>query len=115
MAKRADRGNKLDLWLRDHGITQAEASRILKVAQATLHRIRNGEPPTLRNAARIVAATDGQVTYVDLLGPTVWNNLHRFNGTLKGRDPKIVKRERFLADAKVREAKRQARRAAEAA
>lgn len=73
----------LERWLRKTGMTQMEASRLLGMPQSSINRItRESLPPTLRNAAKIVRATGGEVGYEDLLGPTVTRTLWRFNGRL---------------------------------
>ncbi len=104
--------NKLDQWLFEKDISQAEASRRLGIAQATVSRIRCGEPPTLRNASCIVHATDGEITYEDLLGPKVRKQLYRFDSKLQPLDPEKVARE---LPARIRERKRKQRRVSERA
>jgi len=73
----------LERWLHKHAMTQMEASSRLGMPQSSINRITSGNlPPTLRNAAKIVRATGGEVGYEDLLGPTVTRTLWRFNGRL---------------------------------
>jgi transcriptional regulator with XRE-family HTH domain len=73
----------LNRWLRRQKISQYEAARRLKIPQSSINRITNdGLPPTLRNAAKIVRATNGEVGYEDLLGPSVTRTIWRYNGKL---------------------------------
>lgn len=73
----------LDRWLRKHRVSQYQAAKLLKIPQSSINRITNdGLPPTLRNAAKIVRATDGEVGYEDLLGPAVARRIWRYNGRL---------------------------------
>lgn len=73
----------LDRWLEKNGVSEAEASRKLGMAQSAINRITYSRlPPNLRNAAKIVRGTNGEVTYEDLLGSEFRRNLRRFNGRL---------------------------------
>ncbi len=72
----------LKTWLDENDISQSEAARRLKLSQATLSRTLAGDPPTLRNASKIVRGTNGSVTYEDLLGGSVLRNLWRYDGCL---------------------------------
>ena len=68
----------LTKWLGRHRISQYEAARRLQIPQSSINRITNdGLPPTLRNAAKIVRATNGEVSYEDLLGPSVARTISR--------------------------------------
>ena len=64
-------------------LSQSEAARRLGIAQSALSRITHDLlPPTLRHAAKIVRATDGEVDYEDLLGPSFRRNLWRYDAAL---------------------------------
>ena len=81
----------LEHWLRKHAMTQMEASRLLGMPQSSINRITSGNlPPTLRNAAKIVRATSGEVGYEDLLGPTVTRHLWRYDGRLVPADQPLA-------------------------
>lgn len=84
---------RLDQWLereraralRDgrQPLSLSEAARRLGIAQSALSRITVDRlPPTLRHAAKIVRATNAEVDYEDLLGPSFRRNLWRFDGKL---------------------------------
>ncbi len=73
----------LERWLKTNSVTEVEAARRLQVPQSALNRITFSKlPPQLRTAAKIVRATDGEVTYEDLLGPIFRRTLRRYNGRL---------------------------------
>ena len=81
---------RLDQWLKRQRppMSESEAARRLGVAQSALNRITNERlPPTLKNAAKIVRATNEQVGYEDLLGPSVRRNLWRYDGRLAPPSP----------------------------
>ncbi len=64
-------------------LSLSEAARRLGIAQSALSRITNeGLPPNLRNAAKIVRATNEEVGYEDLLGHSFRRNLWRYDGKL---------------------------------
>ena len=74
---------KLSRWLEKKRLSEREASRRLGIPQSSISRITHlGKPPTLRNAAKIVRATNGDVTYEDLLGTEHRRELRRYNGRL---------------------------------
>lgn len=73
----------LERWLKRHGVTEVQAAKRLGVPQSALNRITYSKlPPQLRTAAKIVRATNGEVTYEDLLGPDFRRTLRRYNGKL---------------------------------
>lgn len=74
---------RLAKWLERNGLSESEASRRLGIAQSAINRITNEElPPSLRTAAKIVRATNREVSYEDLLNATIRRSLWRFNGRL---------------------------------
>lgn len=73
----------LDRWLKKQGLSENQAAARMGVAQSVLNRITYSKlPPNLRNAAKIVRATDGEVGYEDLLGYEFRRTLRRYNGRL---------------------------------
>ena len=73
--------HKLARHLKRLGISAADCSGRINIAQSALHRImKQGKAPSLRTAGRIVAASNGAVTYEDLLPPSD----KRHNKTLLG-------------------------------
>ena len=74
----------LGAWLARNDLSEAEAARLLGMAQSALNRITFKRlPPNLRNAAKIVRGTGGEVTYEDLLGPDARKKLRTYNGRLR--------------------------------
>ncbi|MCK5712710.1 MAG: hypothetical protein KAI25_08350 [Hyphomicrobiaceae bacterium] len=74
----------LSAWLARNELSEAEAARLLGMAQSALNRITFKRlPPNLRNASKIVRGTLGEVGYEDLLGPDFRKKLRRYNGRLR--------------------------------
>lgn len=74
----------LERWLARNRLSEAEAARRLHMAQSAINRITNSRlSPTLRNAAKIVRGTGGEVTYEDLLGPDFRRRLRKYNRKLQ--------------------------------
>jgi transcriptional regulator with XRE-family HTH domain len=75
---------RLDVWLKEKGISQNEAARRLGIPMSVVQRIVTERlPPTLRNASKIVRATSREVDYEDLLGPNARRHLWRYDGRLE--------------------------------
>lgn len=58
---------KLGRWLEQKSLGVTEFAEEIGVTQSTVSRILQGEPPNLRTAARVVAATGGEVAWADML------------------------------------------------
>lgn len=70
-------------WLTLNGLSIRKAARVLGVGTATLHRIvAEGESPNLRNSARIVRGTGGQVDFEDLMSEEERAELPRYDEKL---------------------------------
>lgn len=65
------------------GMSAATASGLIDLTQSAISRIISKRlPPNLRSAARIVAASDGAITYEDLLPAADRRKLAKYKGRL---------------------------------
>ena len=58
---------RLGKWLERKNLGVTEFAEQIGVTQSTVSRILQGDPPNLRTAARVVAATGGEVAWRDML------------------------------------------------
>jgi len=59
---------KLDQYLAELGLTEAEFARLTGLYQSTIHRLKRGQIPGPATMAKIVAATGGKVSANDFYG-----------------------------------------------
>ena len=57
----------LKQWLSDQGLSQGKFARRVRVTDGRLSQILHGESPSMKLAARIKAATKGEITADDLM------------------------------------------------
>lgn len=75
--------HKMARHLKALGISNAECASLIDLAGSALHRIIiQGETPNLRTASRIVAASNGAITYDDLLPAAVKRTNLKYSGRL---------------------------------
>ena len=59
---------KLDQYLSELGLTEAEFARLTGLYQSTVHRLKRGQIPGPATMARVTEATGGKVTANDFYG-----------------------------------------------
>ena len=79
---------RFDKWLKLRDVSQNRLSKLIGVAQSSLGRLANGEPPTLRTAALVRAATGGEVEWEDMLPPDFLKDVRRVHDRVRGLEKK---------------------------